>query len=124
MVILWQISIKAYILKQELTLMTHISQFSTLGKAQPRVGPVQSVGQTNQILAMSTSNEQAYREMLLLLQGESKITDELAPIDGDADEIPDGRVTADSLCSSALLLLADPDQVSYGILFHVSNGTF
>ena len=113
MVILWQISI----LKQELTLRTHISQFSTLGKAQPRVGPVQSVGQTNQILAMSTSNEQAYREMLLLLQGESKITDELAPIDGDADEIPDGRVTADSLCSSALLLLADPDQVSYVIFF-------
>ena len=98
-------------------MMTQISQFSTIGKAQPRVGPVQSVGQTNQILAMSTSNEQAYREMLLLLQGESKITDELAPIDGDADEIPDGRVTADSLCSSALLLLADPDQVSYVIFF-------
>ena len=61
---------------------------------------------------MSTSNEQAYREMLHLLQGDSKITDELAPIDGDADEIPDGRFTADSLCSSALLLMADPDQVS------------
>ena len=61
---------------------------------------------------MSSSNEQAYREMLNLLQGDSKITDELAPIDGDADEIPDGRFTADSLCSSALLLMADPDQVS------------
>ena len=98
-------------------MMTQFFKYPTIGKAQPRVGPVQSVGQTNQILAMSTSNEQAYREMLLLLQGESKITDELAPIDGDADEIPDGRVTADSLCSSALLLLADPDQVSYVIFF-------
>ena len=87
-----------------------------IGKAQPRVGPVQSIGQTNQVLAMSNSNEQAYREMLHLLQGESKITDELAPIDGDADEILDGRVTADSLCSSALLLIADPDQVSFVVV--------
>ena len=90
---------------------------NSIGKAQPRVGPVQSVGQTNQVLAMSTSNEQAYREMLHLLQGESKITDELAPIDGDADEILDGRATADSLCSSALLLIADQDMVSFATIF-------
>ena len=44
-----------------------INDYASIGKAQPKVGPVQSVGQTNQILAMSTSNEQAYREMLLLL---------------------------------------------------------
>ena len=60
---------------------------------------------------MAVSNEQAYREMLSLLHNESKITDELAPIDGDTDDMADGRATADSLCSSALLLLADPDQV-------------
>ena len=61
---------------------------------------------------MAASNEQAYREMLTLLHNESKITEELAPIDGDTDDMAtDGRMTADSLCSSALLLLADPDQV-------------
>ena len=60
---------------------------------------------------MAASNEQAYREMLTLLHNESRVTDELAPIDGDTDEMADGRMTADSLCSSALLLIADPDQV-------------
>ena len=83
-----------------------------LGKTQPRIGPVQSVGQNNQVLAMAASNEQAYREMLTLLHNESKITEELAPIDGDTDDMAeDGRATADSLCSSVLHLLADPDQV-------------
>ena len=60
---------------------------------------------------MAASNEQAYREMLTPLHTESRVTDELAPIDGDTDEMADGRMTADSLCSSALLLIADPDQV-------------
>ena len=64
----------------------------------------------NQVLAMAASNEQAYREMLNLLHNESKITDELAPIDGDVDDIIDGRATNDSLCSSALLLIAETDQ--------------
>ena len=69
----------------------------------------------NQVLAMTASNEQAYREMLTLLNNESKVTDELAPIDGDADDIIDGRATNDSLCSSALLLIPETDQVCYHI---------
>ena len=78
----------------------------------PRVGPVRSIGQNNQVLALAQGNEQAYREMLTLLNNEGKISEELAPIDGDDDEMIDGRMTADSLCSSTLLLMVDPDQDS------------
>ena len=36
---------------------------------------------------MAASNEQAYLEMLTPLHSESRVTDELAPIDGDTDEM-------------------------------------
>ena len=81
------------------------------GRPEPRVGTVQSVGSSNQVLAMAAGNEQAYREMIKLVQDEGGVTDDLAPIDGDADDAVDGRATNDSLCSSALLLLAETDQV-------------
>ena len=80
-------------------------------RPEPRVGTVQSVGSTNQVLAMAVGNEQAYREMIKLVQDEGGVTDDLAPIDGDVDDVGDGRATNDSLCSSALLLLAETDQV-------------
>ena len=81
--------------------------------AVPRVSSVQSIGSSNQILSMAVSNEQAYREMIRLMSDD---IDELAPIDGDADEMIDGRVTNDSLCSSALLLLADQVTCTLAIL--------